>query len=244
MVKTPQPNVNAISSQKTSGHRRAWTAHRTAHQVSGAALFDCLYSVSFIRCREFFAFIWQQYIDWRSVDTYIYPMYDSLSMSSFVSLVYSPWVLHCLQIATVHFPKCGEWSCFVQSLLSDTILSLETVTWPVSTRNSRLFRSHCITRTSTWWDTPFQMNRVILPNTLFDSVFNNQTYNTKPVTQATSECATWLDSSDFTSGARTPFEAASEFQITRSWVQLAKDRLKLNHDTNCTTTYLYKSTMA
>ena len=87
--------------------------------------------------------------------------------------------------------------------------------------------------------TPFQMNRVTLPNTPFESVFKNQIYHAKSGNKPSSECATWLGSSEFSSGARTALEAASEFQFARRCIQLAKDRMKHNHDKKGVTNHLY-----
>jgi hypothetical protein len=87
--------------------------------------------------------------------------------------------------------------------------------------------------------TPFQMNRVTLPNTPFESVFKNQIYHAKSGNKPSSECATWLGSSEFSSGTRTALEAASEFQFARRCIQLAKDRMKHNHDKKGVTNHLY-----
>ena len=59
--------------------------------------------------------------------------------------------------------------------------------------------------------------------------------------QPTSECATWLGSSEFTSGARTALEAANEFQYARRCVQIAKDRMKAIHDKKGIATHCYNT---
>ena len=84
------------------------------------------------------------------------------------------------------------------------------------------------------------MNRVTLPNTPFESVFKNKAYVTKPTNKPSSECATWLGSSEFTIGTHTALEAVSEFQFVRLCVQLAKDRMKQNYDKKGDTNNLYE----
>jgi hypothetical protein len=84
------------------------------------------------------------------------------------------------------------------------------------------------------------MNRVTLPNTPFESVIKNQAYHNKAGKKPSSECATWLGSTEFSQGTRTALEAASEFQFARRCVQLAKDRMKHNHDKKGVTSHLYK----
>ena len=85
------------------------------------------------------------------------------------------------------------------------------------------------------------MNRVTLPNTPFESVFNRINAKNGAPNQPISECATWLGSSEFTSGARTALEAANEFQYARRCIQIAKDRMKAIHDKKGIATHCYNT---